>query len=342
MRRALASILLLLLVPAVMRAERSMAQTPLIISGVVWHDSNFDGVRQASEQTAPNVVVLLHGPDGKHTNATATALDGTYRFVDLPQGSYELSLKIEANLIGTTAPELALEQSAVTRFVLTSPKDNVNFGVVYVSDLLSVGGSTWIDGMPTEGATVRSLVDGNDCTVRTNAITPPDSGPAFALTFVAPAGLIPGCGEDGKTVSFTINGLPAHETVPWESNGDPLALTAGHTLALFVSGGVSGIDPQEIKAFVDGVLCSESYATFGGFYLAVYSAEQQVGCGRRGSTVELSVNGKPAKMTLTWEHGLNQFDFAQYVDDSFVGPMPGPNPTSPGIRPPDTGDGGLK
>ena len=58
------------------------------ISGYVYLDVNDNGVKDPPEQPLPNVPIALTGPVSR---TTVTAADGSYRFEDLPQGTYAIS-----------------------------------------------------------------------------------------------------------------------------------------------------------------------------------------------------------------------------------------------------------
>ena len=58
------------------------------ISGYVYLDVNDNGVKDPPEQPLPNVPIALTGPVSR---TTVTAADGSYRFDDLPQGTYAIS-----------------------------------------------------------------------------------------------------------------------------------------------------------------------------------------------------------------------------------------------------------
>jgi hypothetical protein len=60
------------------------------IVGWVFFDENGDGVRQASERTAPGVIVYL---DGRYS--TTTDSDGKFEFIPVPTGTHTLRLSIE-------------------------------------------------------------------------------------------------------------------------------------------------------------------------------------------------------------------------------------------------------
>jgi SdrD B-like domain len=315
------------------------------LTGTIWHDANFDGVRQPSEDGAAQIVMLL---DGRETISDAS---GTYSFQDLQPGSYNLELGTQGQIVGATFPDMDLSGSIDIAVNLTASQ-SVDIGVVYSDDVMQIFGSSWIDGAPVEGATVRAYVGDVDCTIDAQSLLPTDTGPAAFIKSVAPDGLIEGCGGPGADVSFTIDGLPSHQSVQWAGYVAYTVLTAGHPVALYSSAiTIMGISSDAIEALINGTSCSAAYGTFGGFFLAVFSAEQRPGCGRAGDEIELIVNGKDALKTLTWHTGHSEINFDDFVDSSYADLTPFATPANPcppecaaptGIRPPSTGSAGLK
>jgi hypothetical protein len=326
--------LLVVLMPALGGVRPSTAQEPLSISGTVWHDANFDGVRQPGEEPVPQLSLLLDGTE------TSTDANGLYRFDGLQPGQHDIEIQTFGLVVGDTAPVRDLDGSVVVPVQLTQSQAGVDIGVIFESDVMRIFGSAWVDGAPVEQANVRAFVGDVDCTVAASGLIPPDSGPAAFLTFVAPEGLIEGCGGPDSEVGLTIEGLPAHQTLAWDYQLPYTVFTAGHPVALYAGALNIHADTEDIRAFIDGTACSATYATFGGFFLSVFSAEQVPGCGVEGAEVHPFVNGKEALQALTWHAGYNDIDFSQYVDESYSQPLP--TPTGGTISPPNAGDAGLK
>lgn len=91
-------------------------------------------------------------------------------------------------------------------------------------------GTASIDGAaPRAGAEVRGFVDGKDCTQgapgeRSIVI---EGGIGKYVIHVVHESQIPGCGREGKTVTFTIDGRPAGQSAKWKAGPQPLDLNAG-------------------------------------------------------------------------------------------------------------------
>src|SRR5512144_3014911 len=89
-------------------------------------------------------------------------------------------------------------------------------------------GTASIDGKPPpNGTQVRGLIDGVDCTQGDAAGTALDGGVAEYVIHVMHESQKPGCGNDTKTVTFTIGGRPAAQTAKWKVGPQELNLNAG-------------------------------------------------------------------------------------------------------------------
>ncbi|GLZ33198.1 hypothetical protein Lesp02_53860 [Lentzea sp. NBRC 105346] len=67
-------------------AQPATADPAGTITGSVWMDANYDGIRQADEPPAEGVQVFLSG-----RRVSITDANGAYRFENLPQGSYRIT-----------------------------------------------------------------------------------------------------------------------------------------------------------------------------------------------------------------------------------------------------------
>lgn len=92
-------------------------------------------------------------------------------------------------------------------------------------------GTASIDGAPVpDGTPVRALIDGKDCTQPGPAQrgTIRDGGVSAYVLTVMHESQEPGCGREGKTVTFTIGGWPATQVATWRSGAPQrLDLNAG-------------------------------------------------------------------------------------------------------------------
>ncbi len=193
--------------------------------------------------------------------------------------------------------------------------DNVNFGVVSGRSLPTFVGLAWKNGERVLSPVVRAYIYSHDCT-GPGVIIPPGDPAAFRIT-VATAELLSGCGVPGKTISFTINGEPANETILWQRNfqssGAPtnfktLDLTIGATFALFApdvfsaSGQrIDGPPWPTVEAFINGNSCGRvDNANGPGAVLVVPSTDLKPGCGFEGAKIVFAVDGAIVNETATW------------------------------------------
>lgn len=91
-------------------------------------------------------------------------------------------------------------------------------------------GSVTIDGQAApDGTEVRALIDGVDCTQAAPGERPAiRQGSATAyVVHVVHESQRPGCGREGKTVSFTIAGRPALQRGAWKAGPQQLDLSTG-------------------------------------------------------------------------------------------------------------------
>lgn len=63
------------------------------IGGVVWADSNANGVREADEEGAANVTVIVANSAGATVDKAVTGRDGSYSFLRLADGDYQVSIE---------------------------------------------------------------------------------------------------------------------------------------------------------------------------------------------------------------------------------------------------------
>ncbi len=67
---------------------------PADLSGVVWEDSEKDGIRNQDEQLIEDVLVILHSTDGAILDSVRTLVDGSYQFKNLKAGLYTVNFII--------------------------------------------------------------------------------------------------------------------------------------------------------------------------------------------------------------------------------------------------------
>jgi len=202
---------------------------------------------------------------------------------------------------------------------------------------LTVTGTAWIDAAPAPpGTTVQAVVNEVVCgegTVVSNS-APASVALSFSLKAAA-ASEKAGCGADGATLSFTINGKPANEKLAW----DAAAVTAGQAKFIDISAGepfaaysgsmavIGGPLPEgaildagvydPLHPEIEGTVCGKivfgkdeglsravpsSYA-----YLVVPPESLKERCGKEGDKILFRVNGCVIN-NAGWEPGFHRLD----------------------------------
>lgn len=172
------------------------------LSGLVYNDTNNNGVRDANEPVIGGVTVVLTGTDARGEAVTRTAVtgpDGSYRFTDLPGGTYTVTeTQPDGYDDGLDTPGTSGGVSdggdAITGIVLSPAADVTGYLFGERGADAAISGSVWMDTdhdrargggeAPQAGWTVELFL--NDVlmdTVRTGA----DGGYAFI-------GVAPGSG----------------------------------------------------------------------------------------------------------------------------------------------------
>jgi hypothetical protein len=323
------------------------------LAGTVWYDENYDGTRQESEAGVPRVQVSLVGGSGQ---VTTTDAQGRYRFEDLTSTSYRLRLSPQVVVVGATYPARITQGYVEAAVSLSGSVSSFDFGVVLSADLLRIAASVWLDAAPIADAAVRAFIGGVDCTLTPvePMLRPPHSRENEYRFYVAPEGLVPGCGRPGAPVMFSVNGVPANETVAWrETGGEPsqqLSITAGPPFAVYYGEiwpefKAAPHDPDwQVEAYINDRLCSD-VRLFAAFELVVYSDEQRPGCGVEGAPIEFRVNGVASAVdSMRWQAGFHtNLDLRPLAVGAGPAPTAAPGASTPGsfIQPPDVGSGGL-
>ena len=92
----------------------------------------------------------------------------------------------------------------------------------------TIYGSASVDGSSVpDGTQVRGLIDGNDCTQPSGTGTVTDGGASAYVISVMHETQRAGCGKEGKTVTFTINGRIAPQTADWKVGIQQVNLNIG-------------------------------------------------------------------------------------------------------------------
>ncbi|MPZ49709.1 MAG: hypothetical protein GEU75_10530 [Dehalococcoidia bacterium] len=320
---------------------RSSAQVgALSISGVIWRDDNANGQKDQGEPGIADAEVRLAvAATGGSQQTAKTDTDGRYAFSGLEQGQHQLRLSPTiSGMWIQTYPSRSLVGPTTIDVSLASGGQTLNFGLYPSAGLPKFTGTAWRNAEPATEPTVRALVEGTDCTLPT--LIPTDQPVnSFGLK-VASNELIPGCGKDGASISFTINGTTTNETVAWRrapieqlppgtvpsvpppgaigpprENIQRIILTIGPPFAAY-SGSVIDASTGErldtaspprfpgVDAYIGDTLCGSVPGYGLGGYVVVPSEQLKPGCGREGVTVRFVVDGAPAPEQVPWQPGL--------------------------------------
>jgi len=143
---------------------------------------------------------------------------------------------------GAALPALGVAAFLAISAAATQPQAPSSF-----HGTVTIGGNP-----PPEGVEVRSLIDGIDCT-QANAgssnIVRSGENAAYVVDVVH-EDQRPGCGREGKTVTFTVGGLTATQTGEWKIGVQKLDLDApeGDALQQLTGGAGSLAGPRESAA----------------------------------------------------------------------------------------------
>lgn len=361
------AVTLLFLAPALMFGSVSTPSATTAagsISGIVWEDRNFDGVRQPDEPGMGGISLLLEGPSTQLQ--TFVAADGSYSFDGLAPGQYVMTTHAHIQ----TYPSRTFNE-IVTRNVslVDEALSGIDFGLT--NSVPRVNGNVWINGTEAPSSQVLGFVGNTLCgSTPPGVARPTDSGASYFQLAFAPPGFIPGC-EAGSTVQFRVNGAIAMETLLYPpvipsgrgsgalSPPSPnaimptfVSLTFGPSFARYygevprISTEESVYLPGELRAVVNGVDCGIPQFAYGPFHISVLPAELRTGCAVEGAVVEFYFGNVRANETVLWTPGVHTIELT-VPDTAFVprnpDPARTPPPTSnrPSIAPPDAGDAGL-
>ncbi len=99
------------------------------ISGLVWRDSDGNGIRQANNTVTPNIGVVLFNDLNMPPDSTVTNADGEYFFTELVEGNYYVVFQNEIGTFPTT-PDVGsdLTDSDITMANGSNSTDIINLG----------------------------------------------------------------------------------------------------------------------------------------------------------------------------------------------------------------------
>ena len=133
------------------------------ISGLVWEDSNANGLRGTGDNGRASVPVELLNSSGTFISSTTSASDGSYQFANLVPGSYSVRLGTTTNLSVTlqdvgSDDTIDSDISPTTRSVALSVSSGQTVGYtdmgVYVP--VTIQGKAWTD---TDANGIRSMME---------------------------------------------------------------------------------------------------------------------------------------------------------------------------------------
>lgn len=156
------------------------------ITGMVWLDSRYDGVRQGDEIGVSGAVVeLLNAADGATADSVTTDDAGAYAFDFVRTGEYIVRVTLPSGMMFTCAGDSAIGQTddstaETARFTLAmgEGRDGLEIGAITES---GVSGSVMAEGKGLSGANVALMQGGM---VVANAQTAADG--SFAVTALRP------------------------------------------------------------------------------------------------------------------------------------------------------------
>ncbi|MNX68356.1 Serine-aspartate repeat-containing protein D precursor [compost metagenome] len=123
------------------------------LSGLVYNDTNNNGVRDANEPVIGGVTVVLTGTDARGeavTRSVVTGPDGSYRFTDLPGGTYTVTeTQPDGYDDGLDTPGTSGGASdggdAITGIVLAPAAEATGYLFGERGDEAQISGSVWMD-----------------------------------------------------------------------------------------------------------------------------------------------------------------------------------------------------
>ncbi|MDW5265931.1 MULTISPECIES: SdrD B-like domain-containing protein [Acidobacteriaceae] len=100
-----------------------MIASPVTLSGIVYADTDNDGVRDPGEKGLPNVAVSVVAPSGATTAATTDAT-GTWQATTYERGTYNVSVNLPSGGTFTTATSTLFTADAATTLLLQNGTNN--------------------------------------------------------------------------------------------------------------------------------------------------------------------------------------------------------------------------
>jgi hypothetical protein len=309
-----------------------------VVRGTVFEDSNENGVSDSGEPGLWLRTVNLQGIE-----PTSSRPSGKYVIADIPSGHYAISTVLDviiASICATDSPssfdpfsdgicfgyQQLFEPTtplSVEIDVAVGTIGTVDFGGRRL-DLQYVGGQAILnDAYAPAGAVVEARHNGQLCG---SATVSPDG---FGLFYVETKGAreLPGCARAGESVTFTVSGTAATQTLIWKGRGEnsALNLTAMPNHSWYwlqkPAEGNSAFVGSTVEAVIGDVVCGSTTVKQAppgfspgpgpvGFYRLIVPRDSLTnGCGSEGANVKFVLTGQPTGFSTPWESGVHQVDF---------------------------------
>ncbi|MGB3916959.1 MAG: SdrD B-like domain-containing protein, partial [Thiothrix litoralis] len=207
------------------------------LSGVVWTDSNTDGVRDVGENSIPGATVTVLDASGTVVATLTTDVDGAYKADNLPPGTYVVKVdpaSLPAGVQQTADPDAAKDHQTTANVNPGAETSGLDFG--YVASVI-LGDRAWHDlnangvqdaaepgvagvvvtlfrdangdGIPSVDEQVKTVLTGVDGAYQFSGLLPLD----YLVTFSQPAGYLRSLSNQGADDSLDsdadANGLVA-------------------------------------------------------------------------------------------------------------------------------------
>jgi len=190
--------------------------------------------------------------------------------------------------------------------------------------LASFGGAAWVDARMS-GGPVGAKIGDQICGEEATVVSPPCDPACTILSYgidVVSDQLKPGCGYEGATIAFFVEGRQASQTATWYAGSHQfLPLIAGPPFAR-KWGGFAGTpdlpilhypyseESSVLIPYIDGVACGyNDYLWCDGeggcrYSAVIYSEQQRAGCGYEGAPIMFKlVDGQGNVMATAAERG---------------------------------------
>jgi protocatechuate 3,4-dioxygenase beta subunit len=227
------------------------AQQKGSLSGVVWTDSNADGVRGAGEPVLGGVKVVVTDAAGTVVANLTTAADGSYKADNLPPGTYTVTVdssSLPAGVLQTGDPDGLMNNKTVASVSAGAETSGLDFG--YVGGA-SLGDLVWDDlngngvqdaGEPGVGGVVVNLLDASGANILKTTTT--NSSGIYGFTGLLPDDYIVAFRKPDAYTGFVGADIGGNDTK--DSDVSDISAVAGvvtgRTAVVTLAGGANLLD----------------------------------------------------------------------------------------------------